>query len=79
MTDIPILALKEDILGDPHKHKNVRHSTMHTLQTNTMPKKIIPINSLNAYMHSWTIKAKIISKHDIYTFTNSKGVGQGCS
>jgi replication factor A1 len=49
---------------------------MQTLQTNAMPQKIIPINSLNAYMHSWTIKARIISKRDIRTFTNSKGVGQ---
>jgi len=48
---------------------------MPSIQTNDTHSKILPIKTLNACIHSWTIKVRIISKRNLRSITNSKGVG----
>ncbi|KAJ1536140.1 Replication factor A protein 1 [Nowakowskiella sp. JEL0078] len=38
--------------------------------------KIFPISSVSPYQNKWTIKARVISKSEIKTWTNQKGTGR---
>jgi hypothetical protein len=71
-----VLTLKAELIDDSQQSISVHHSAMQPLQTSYPSPKIIPSKSLNAYIHSWTIKVRIILKHDLRSLMNSKGVGK---
>jgi replication factor A1 len=55
--------------------KDVSASGKQPLETTETPPKFTPIASLHSTLKEWTLKVRVLSKIDLCTFTNAKGLG----
>jgi ssDNA-binding replication factor A large subunit len=64
-----------DIVGDPTLIKDVSASAKQPLETTETPPKITLIVSFHPTLKEWTLKVMVLSKTELHTFTNAKGLG----
>jgi replication factor A1 len=46
------------------------------VRSHTVPSMYTPIKELNMYQNRWTIRARVVSKSDVRTWSNAKGEGR---
>jgi replication factor A1 len=73
--EIQVHTFKADIVGAPTLIEDVSSSTKRPLEPTNTPPKITPIASLHSSLKVWTLKVRVLSKTDLRTFTNAKGLG----
>ena len=67
--------MTSDIIGGPQLNNDVSSPNKHQLEKTNTPPIFTPIKYLLAYMQKWTLKVRVLSKTDLFTFTNARGDG----
>jgi replication factor A1 len=73
--EIQVHIFQEDNVGAPTLIEDVSSSTKRPLEPPNTHSKITPIAALHASLKEWTLKVRVLSKTDLCTFTNAKGLG----
>ena len=72
--EIHVHTMTSEIVGGPLLNNNVSSPRKHKLEKTNTPPIFTPIKSLLPYMQDWTLKVRVLSKTDLHTFTNSRGL-----
>ena len=72
---IQVHIMKSDIIGVPLLNNDVSSPSKHQLEKTNAPPIFTPIKYLLPYMQEWTLKVRVLSKTDLFTFTNARGDG----
>jgi replication factor A1 len=56
--------------------KGMSNSGLTSSPSQLSERRIVPIDSLNPYQNKWTIKARVISRPNLRTYSNARGEGR---
>ena len=73
--DIQVHTMTSDIIGGPLLNNNLISPSKHQLEKTNTPPIFTPIKYLLPYMQEWTLKVRVLSKTDLFTFNNARGDG----